>query len=194
MLNTALAILHDEHRSLAAVIHGLRYLVQHAQRTGEMSNFKLLWSMLYYIDRFPERLHHPKEEAYLFARLQARTRDADAVIVELRQQHADDARHAADLERALGEYEADQPGGLQAFADALETFADATWKHMNLEETILVPLAKRHLDGDDWVAIGAAFSENGDPRFGESQDREFRDLFSRIVNLAPPPIGLGPAG
>lgn len=193
MLNTALAILHDEHRSLAAVIHGLRYLVQQAQRTGEAADFKLLWSMLYYIDHFPERLHHPKEEAYLFSRLQAKTGEADAVIAELRRQHAEDAAHAQELERTLGEYEADRPGALQAFADALEAFADATWKHMNLEESVLVPMAKQHLDAADWVAIGAAFGENGDPRFGQDQDQEFRDLFSRIVNLAPPPIGLGPA-
>jgi hemerythrin-like domain-containing protein len=192
VLNKALAILHDEHRSLAAIIHGLRYLVRHAQKTGEMANCKLLWAMLYYIDHFPERLHHPKEETYLFARLQEKTSAADDIIAELRQQHAEGTVHARELERTLGEYEAGQPGGLQSFSNALEAFADATWKHMNLEETVLVPLAKQHLDADDWVAIGAAFGENGDPRFGDAQDQEFRDLFSRIVNLAPPPIGLGP--
>ncbi len=193
MLNTALAILHDEHRSLAAVIHGLRFLVRQAQQTGKTPDFKLLWAMLYYIEHFPAALHHPKEDAYLFARLRERTSAADAVIAELQQQHRDDGALTASLQRALGNCEAGTADGLRQFSDALERFAEATWKHMNLEESVLIPLAKQHLLGEDWIAIGEAFGENGDPRFGEAQDEEFRDLFSRIVNLAPPPIGLGPA-
>jgi len=63
---------------------------------------------------------------------------------------------------------------------------------MNLEETSVIPLAKKYLTPEDWVEIGKAFSENGDPRFNAETDHEFRDLFTRIVNLAPPPIGVGP--
>jgi branched-chain amino acid transport system ATP-binding protein len=64
---------------------------------------------------------------------------------------------------------------------------------MAFEESTLIPLARKHLTAEDWVEIGAAFSENGDPRFDAAADHECRDLFSRIVNLAPPPIGVGPA-
>jgi hypothetical protein len=65
---------------------------------------------------------------------------------------------------------------------------------MNLEEKVVIPLAKKHLTPADWIEIAEAFGENGDPRFGATPDHEFRDLFSRIVNLAPPPIGVGPSG
>lgn len=34
MLNAALAILHDEHRSFAAIVHGLNYLVREAREKG----------------------------------------------------------------------------------------------------------------------------------------------------------------
>lgn len=64
---------------------------------------------------------------------------------------------------------------------------------MALEDSTLIPVARKHLTVEDWVEIGAAFSENGDPRFDAGADHEFHDLFSRIVNLAPPPIGVGPA-
>ena len=76
---------------------------------------------------------------------------------------------------------------------AVDKFADETMRHMALEESTVLPLAKKHLTGADWVEIGAAFSENGDPRFDAEADQECRDLFTRIVNLAPPPIGVGPA-
>lgn len=64
---------------------------------------------------------------------------------------------------------------------------------MAFEESTLIPLARKHLTAEDWVEIGAAFSENGDPRFNAEADHECRDLFTRIVSLAPPPIGVGPA-
>ncbi|MBM3392698.1 MAG: hypothetical protein FJY34_12125 [Betaproteobacteria bacterium] len=45
----------------------------------------------------------------------------------------------------------------------------------------------------DWVEIAQALGTNGDPRFGAEPDHEFRSLFSRIVNLAQTPIGVGPS-
>lgn len=193
MLNAALTIIHDEHRSLGAIVHGLKYLVREVREKGRPPDFKLLWAMIYYIDAFPEKLHHPKENAYLFARLRARTHEADAVLDELEKQHAEGARHVRDLEHALGYYEADKPNGFEVFAAAVEKFAEEIWQHMNMEEKVVIPLAKKHLLPEDWVEIAQAFGENGDPRFGTEPDHEFRNLFSKIVNLAPPPIGVGPS-
>ena len=193
MLNTAITTIQDEHRSLSAVIHGLKYLVHQARTTGEAPDFKLLWAMLSYIDAFPDKLHNPKENAYLFARLRTRTHEADALLDELERQHVEVAEHARALERALGHYEAGMSGGLETFATAVDKFATETWTHMNTEEKVLMPLAKKHLTAEDWAEIALAFGANGDPRFGTDPETEFRHLFTKIVNLAPAPIGLGPA-
>jgi hemerythrin-like domain-containing protein len=193
MLNSALSIIHDEHRSLAAVVHGLRYLVRESRTKDARPDFRVLWAMISYLEEFPEKLHHPKENTYLFARLRQRTQDADTVLAELERQHGAGAQHVRDLKLALGDYEAGRPDGLENFSAAVEKFADEILRHMAFEESILIPLARRHLTAEDWVEIGAAFSENGDPRFDAAADHECRDLFSRIVNLAPPPIGVGPA-
>jgi hemerythrin-like domain-containing protein len=192
MLNRALAIIQDEHRSLGAVLHGLRYLVREMREKGAAPDFKLLWSMIYYMDAFSERLHNPREDAYLFARLKERTHAADDLIATLERQHADGAEHIRKLELALGQLEAGVPGGLDAFASAAENLTEEAWGHMSLEEKTFMPLAKKYLTPGDWIAIAEAFGEHGDPRFGTKPDHEFRDLFTRIVNLAPPPIGVGP--
>jgi hemerythrin-like domain-containing protein len=192
MLNSALTIIQDEHRSLAAVVHGLKYLIREIREKGAQPDFKLFWAMIYYIDAFPEKLHHPKENAYLFRRLRMRTHEGDAVLDELEKQHVEGAQHVKALELTLGRYEAGAADGFEQFACAVETFGDEIWKHMNLEEKVVIPLAKAYLTADDWVDIAQAFGDNGDPRFGADPDHEFRDLFSRIVNLAPPPIGVGP--
>lgn len=193
MLNSALAIIQDEHRSLAAVVHGLRYLMREIRERNAKPDFRLLWAMVFYLDAFPEKLHHPKENAYLFSRLRQRTHEADAVIAKLEQQHLAGSRHVRDLELALGHYEAGLPDGLEQFHVAVEKFADEIMKHMALEESTVLPLARKYLTAEDWVEICSAFSENGDPRFDAVTDQECRNLFTRIVNLAPPPIGVGPA-
>jgi hemerythrin-like domain-containing protein len=193
MQNRALSIFHDEHRSLGAVLHGLRFLVREAREKGSEPEFKLLWAMLYYMDAFSRRLHDPREEAVLFARLHERTSEADATIALLTQQHAESAAHLAQLEQLLGQVEAGVPGSLEAFASAVEAHAEAAHQHMQLEEKTIIPLAKKTLTAEDWDEIAAVFAGKDDPRFGPKPEHEFRDLFSRIVNLAPPPIGVGPA-
>ena len=56
---------------------------------------------------------------------------------------------------------------------------------MGREEGVILPAAQRHLLPEDWAAIDAAFAENRDPNFGGDTDKEYRQLFSRIVNLLP---------
>jgi hemerythrin-like domain-containing protein len=165
MLNSALSIIHDEHRSLAAVVHGLRYLIRESQTKDTRPDFRILWAMMSYLEEFPEKLHHPKENTYLFARLRQRTHEADTLLAELERQHAEGTQHVRDLELALGHFEAGMPDGLEKFSAAVEKFADEILKHMAFEENTLIPMARQHLTAEDWVEIGAAFSENGDPRF-----------------------------
>ena len=58
----AIAIIRDEHRSLGAVLHGLLYLIREIRYAGAAPKFEVLHAMLDYIDAFPERFRHPKEE------------------------------------------------------------------------------------------------------------------------------------
>ena len=53
-------------------------------------------------------------------------------------------------------------------------------------------MAERLLSAADWQAIDREFEENRDPLEGDRDTRDFEKLFSRIVALAPPPIGVGP--
>ena len=53
---------------------------------------------------------------------------------------------------------------------------------------MIIPAARAHLTEGDWMEIGAAFAGNGDPRFSVDNDEEFRQLFARIMNLAPEPV------
>ena len=64
-MNEAIRILRDEHRSISSVLHGLRELARTAQDPAVRPDFSVLRAMIYYIDTYPERLHHPKENDVL---------------------------------------------------------------------------------------------------------------------------------
>jgi hypothetical protein len=64
---------------------------------------------------------------------------------------------------------------------------------MRCEEHEILPLAKKHLTAGDWEAIDAAFMGHTDPLFREKEGDDVHKLFQKILNLAPPPIGVGPA-
>jgi len=189
-MNEAIRILKDEHRSIAAVLHGLKHLADMAQDTHLKPEFQVFRSMLRYLDEYPERLHHPKEDEFLFARLAARAPEARALVSELQAEHEEGARRIRELERAMLFFEEGWPSGAPEFERAVDAYADFHWKHMRKEEEKLLPLAEKHLTAGDWEAIAKEFRSNRDP-IAEVEEKNFDKLFSRIAALAPAPIGLG---
>jgi hemerythrin-like domain-containing protein len=189
-MKNAIQTIRDEHRSIAAVLHGLKQLARDAEDPAVEPRFDAFRAMIYYIDQFPERLHHPKEDRYLFARRAARAPQAKELIDDLRAEHVMSAQLIRDLEQALVGLEVGWAGGAKAFSAAVDAYCDFHWKHMSKEEEKLLPLAERSLTADDWREIDAAFAGNDDP-IADLREKDFEKLFSRIVTLAPDPVGLG---
>jgi hemerythrin-like domain-containing protein len=188
----AIQIIYDEHRSLAAVLHGMLYLVRDTRLRASAPRFDVLGAMVYYIDAFPERFHHPKEDAYLFKFLRMRNPETGPLITRLESEHRAGAEKIRVLEQALGRYEHGGAREFPAFAEAVQAYAAFHWDHMRTEEDKLLPLARLHLTTADWAEIDSAFLGHTDPLFGPAAGDEYDALFRRIVNLAPPPIGVGP--
>ena len=189
-MNQAIRILRDEHRSIAAVLHGLQHLARAAQDSAARPRFEVFRAMIHYIDAFPERLHHPKEDAYLFALLAQRAPEAVPLVDALRAEHVEGAKRVRDLENAVAEYERTWPLWAGPFVAAVDDFAAFHWNHMRREEQELLPLAERALTEEDWRVIGDAFAGNDDP-IADLREQDFALLYSRIVSIAPAPIGLG---
>jgi hemerythrin-like domain-containing protein len=193
-MREAVRIIKDEHRSIAAVLHGLLFLTRDIGDGGAQPDFRVLRAMLDYIVAFPERLHHPKEDRYLFARLRERSPESGPLIDQLEAEHVRGAEFLQRLQDALIAYEREGAAKFDDFRRAVQEYADFHWAHMRREEDEVLPLAERTLTESDWTAIGAAFKQNDDPLFGIKPKEEFEQLFHRIVQLAPPPIGVGPDG
>lgn len=192
MRHHALDVIRDEHQALAAMLRSLSMLVQHARRHGSEPPFELLRAMLFYIDEFPERLHHPKESDLLFpkvVRVAPGTMDA---VKRLEQDHMRGESSVRELQHALLAWELLGESRRERFETMAKNYVGFYLEHMHLEESVILPEAEKALGADDWKELDAAFAKNCDPLTGKYPREPLYDrLFTRIVMTAPEPIGLG---
>jgi hemerythrin-like domain-containing protein len=186
----AIGIIRDEHRALAAVMHAWLQALNEARRAGAAADPARMRSIVQYLQQFPMHVHHPKEEAQLFARLRERTTHCNAELDELERQHERDAQLVAALAQQVNALAAADHGArvaaTVALHDAVSRYADFLWDHLGREEGVILPAAQRHLLPADWQAIDRAFAQNRDPLSGADLDAALRHLFARIVNHPAP--------
>ena len=185
LANRAVAVIQDEHRSLAVVIRGLIRYCEDVAHGGATVDIQIFRDMIHYMRSFPGALHHPKEERYLFARLQARTDKFDQLIAELHRQHTQETVLVGALEHALTDYEDGSTSTVLELKLAMSQLAEAIWMHMGMEEREIIPGAREHLTDADWQEIAAAFEASNDPLSEEDTSKNFAALFTKIANYLP---------
>lgn len=196
MVHASIQIIRDEHVALAAMLRSLREMVERGpggspQSVLEPENyFEVLRAMLFYIDEFPERLHHPKESDLLFPRVARMAPETVDVIVRLEQDHSTSGAEVRNLQHLLLGWELLGDSRRAVFQEAFKRFLASYLKHMLLEETVILPAAIRVLNDADWEELDAAFATNCDPLTGKyPRDPAYDELFARIVMRAPVPVG-----
>jgi hemerythrin-like domain-containing protein len=192
MTPSSLKIIRDEHSSLAAMLQSTRMLVERGPQDDARGFFDVLRAMLFYIDEFPERLHHPKETELLFPRVLKVAPETATAIARLDHDHEYTEKAVRDLQHLLIAWEMMGESRRAAFTKAFTRYVDLYLSHMHLEEQEILPAAVKHLSAEDWKTLDAAFEANRDPLTGQHPPaKDYERLFSRIVMAAPAPIGLG---
>lgn len=196
MTHEALRVIREEHSTLAAMLQSLMQLVRRGPNPEGADDstrfFDVLRAMLFYIDEFPEKHHHPKESDLLFPRVARVAPHAMATIDQLERDHMQGEGRVRELMHLLMAWELLGDSRKAAFIEEVTRYVDFYLEHMRLEETIVLPEAEKHLSEADWHAMNAAFATNQDPLNGRiPRDPQFDRLFTRIVMKAPAPVGLG---
>ncbi len=192
MSRESLRIIHDEHDALSAMLRSIGMMVDRGAGNDPENFFDVLRAMLFYIDEFPERLHHTKESELLFppvARLAPETRET---IEKLEKDHQHGESAVRELQHLLLAWELIGDSRRAAFEAAAKRYLAFYLEHMRLEETVILPVAQKVLSAADWEELDAAFATNCDPLTGKyPRDPAYDRLFTRIVSQAPAPTGLG---
>jgi len=199
MIPLTLRIIRDEHAALAALLHTIPLVLADHRRDGTLPDFGALRALLFYMDEFPERLHHPKETELLFPKLRARAPHMRDLLDQLDEEHGRGERAIRNLERSLTAFEMLGPSRRQQFEREAEHYAQIYLRHMQLEEREVLPAAERALTPEDWQDLDEAFAQNRDPLAGRHSggalpdlEAPYRALFQRVLHALPQPLGLGP--
>ncbi len=192
MPRSSLQTIKDEHAALAAMLQSLLLMLDRGPGDEPERFFDVLRAMLFYIDEFPERLHHPKESDLLFPRVVRLAPQTMEAVTQLEKDHAHSETAVRELQHLLLAWELLGESRHAAFDTAVRRYVVAYLAHMKLEETAILPVAQAVLGDADWAELDAAFANNCDPLTGQHpRDPAFDRLFTRIVMRAPAPIGVG---
>jgi hemerythrin-like domain-containing protein len=189
--SAAARIIRTEHQALAAVLRTMVMMVNEARRHNHAPEFRALRAMLFYVDEFPERLHHVKETTMLFPRLREYTQEADETLRRLDGEHASGEARMRKLEHLLTAWELLGESRRQAFEDALERYVKFYLEHMRVEEEEILPLAERVFGEEDWRVLDRAFGSHRDALTGSAPEAVYEALFATILRITPAPFGLG---
>lgn len=192
MNRTALQVIRDEHAAVSAVLRSMLQMLQRDPDEEPGRFFDVLRAMLFYIDEFPERRHHPKESDLLFPKLARVAPHLMPVIRKLEDDHLSGEHRVRELQHLLLAWELLGDGRRAAFEEAARKYVEFYLAHMRTEETELLPVAQKELGEADWAQLDAAFQTHGDPLASGDRDPAYDRLFTRIVMRTPAPIGVGP--
>lgn len=193
MTREAIRIIHDEHLTISAVLQTLHLVGTRLRAGADERDFDQVRAMLFYLDEFPEKLHHRKETEALFRRLRDQAPEAVSTLDRLEREHATGEHAIRELQHLLLAFEQLGESRRKPFIDALERYVDGYVHHMQTEEREILPLADKALADSDWAQIDAAFREQPDPLTSRRPSQDYQALFEKILNRLPAPMGLGPA-
>ncbi|MFM2239829.1 MAG: hypothetical protein RJA69_1203 [Pseudomonadota bacterium] len=192
MKHPSMQIIIEEHAALSAMLRSLSLMLKRGPEPNRDKFFEVLRAMLFYIDEFPERLHHPKESQLLFPPLLHRCPELASTVAHLEKDHARGEHRVRELQHMLLAWELLGDSRRNAFDKATQEFLQFYLDHLRLEESVILPQAQKSLSADEWMALDDAFTTNCDPLTGKyPPGQDYQGLFSRITDNAPAPIGLG---
>lgn len=183
----ALRIISDEHRNFWRIAVTLEQVADELD-SGAAVDPAFFASVFDYIEQFADHAHHLKEDDYLFRLMRLRSAEAAQLLDALEQDHRLASQHLVELR---AEFARAGSGPQGALAARLRDYVRRLKTHITTEEREAMPLARRILTAPDWAEIDARFLDNQDPVFGEQARAEFRELYHRVVSLAPESVGLG---
>ena len=138
-------------------------LLHMCRRDGTPPPFDVLRAMMFYVDEFPERLHHTKESELLFPKLRERCPELADTLARLDEDHGRGEAAILQLEHLMLAYEVMGESRRQAFEDAVTKYIDSYLRHTMIEETEILPAARAQ------TSVGVSIGTTCRLRFSRSK-------------------------
>jgi hemerythrin-like domain-containing protein len=172
-------ILADDHANMSALIDLLEREIDRLDAEGH-ADVDMIAAVAEYLLEYPDRFHHPAEDLIL-ARLDERGAAPADAAHRLAEEHERIGRMARDLNEAAHAVASEQPIRRDAFVACVRDYIAALRRHMQMEDSLFFPLARRSLDAEDRAVLAARIPELDDPLFGTATRERYRRLGAALL-------------
>lgn len=182
MRHIAARIIADEHRAMRSVLGALQHVTRELI-DGNRIDLELVDDILRYVEEFPRRVHHPKEDAFLFSKLRTRTRELDGLVAVLERDHEEEEAMLREIRSEFAEL-GSRGKKAASFGRLVDEYAGFMLRHIAVEENVVIPLSEKKLTEQDWEEIDAAFARSEDPLSGRTTDEHYLRLRELIATAS----------
>lgn len=150
---------------------------------GKDPDYRLMYDVVYYLHHYAGRYHHPREDV-AFARLVRRDPGLRLPINRLLQEHRVLETSGETLLKYLDDILEDSVIRRATVETAAATYLVYYRHHLAVEESEILPHARRTLKPDDWAAVAVAVPAAPDPLFGDDVGERYQELRKRMNSRA----------
>lgn len=174
--------LREDHRNLVRVLDVLErqvaiYDTRETQDTDAPS-ISLIIDIMDYIQHYPDRFHHPLEEAS-FDYLGQHGLSDEATMQAIREEHETLAASASKLRALINSIRLGEPVSLTKLHEALDHFHNQQLTHLKYEEKTVFKDIKA-LDENASAHILEQVQHRTDPLFAQAASQQFRELIREL--------------
>jgi hemerythrin-like domain-containing protein len=171
--------LKSEHRHLGSVAVLLKEQLD-AIEQGKMVDTHVVYEIMDYMVRWPDRFHHPREDL-IYCRVAEIDANAADNVDSLQREHDVMAKQSRAVLDDIEQWRQGNTGGEVVIASGRD-YIDRLYAHMNTEEKVVFPQIEAVLTATDWreLEIDDRLQPVADPVFGGRIDREFRNMARKL--------------
>lgn len=190
--------LREDHKNMARLFDLLGRELK-TFTTGARPDYELAKKIVDYCLSYPDQCHHPKEDL-VYGRLCQRDPAAAQAIGDLEAEHEKLSAFTRRFATALGNVLEDEQLPREWFMDLANDFLGFSRRHMQMEEVLFFPAARKHLTDADWAEIEAKVAGDIEGAVDAEQAAKFQASYREIVDWGkaagasgpPPAAATGP--
>ena len=149
-------------------------------KEGGLPDYDLVGNILEYCLNYPDLFHHPKEDL-IYQRLKDRDPASGNIVGDLEQEHAKLTALTRRFSNALKNVLEDEQLPRDWFMGVANDFLNFSRNHMQMEEVLFFPAARKTLTPADWAELDDTWEMVEDPLFGEEIQKKYQGLYQEIT-------------
>lgn len=147
---------------------------------GGLPDYDLVENILDYCLNYPDLCHHPKEDL-IFEKIKEHDLNAVKPIGDLKEEHEKLATLTWRFSTAVSNVLEDEQLPREWFLDVANKFLSFSRNHMQMEEVLFFPAARKILTDEDWAELESNIENVKDPLFSDEKQEKYETLFQEIM-------------